>query len=70
MTKNENPKMPEINRKLFNNKNYPLLTIIITTKLQKNYQFGTEVPFWLEEQPKLPLSFIARITLITLGKDV
>ena len=40
MKKNENPKMPEINRKLFNNKNYPLLTVIITIKLEKNYQFG------------------------------
>ena len=46
MTKNENPEMPEINRKLFNNKNHPLLTVIITRKLLRttslvsNYHFG------------------------------
>ena len=40
MTKNENLEMPEINRKLVNNKNRPLLTVTITRKLLKNYQFG------------------------------
>ena len=40
MTKNENPEMPEINRKLVNNKNHPLLTVTITRKLLKNYQLG------------------------------
>ena len=40
MTKDENPEMPEINRKLFNNKNHPLLMVTITRKLLKNYQFG------------------------------
>ena len=37
MTKNENPEMPEINRKLFDTKNHPLLTNTITRKLLKNY---------------------------------
>ena len=40
MTKNENLEMPEINRKLVNNKNHSLLTVTITRKLLKNYQFG------------------------------
>ena len=40
MTKNENPEMLEINRKLFNNKNHPQLTVTITRKLLTNYQFG------------------------------
>ena len=40
MTKNENPGMTEINKKLVNNKNHPLLTVTITRKLLKNYQFG------------------------------
>ena len=40
MTKNENLEMPEINRKLVNNKNHPFLTVTITRKLLKNYQFG------------------------------
>ena len=39
MTKNENPEMPEINRKFFNNKNHPLLTVTVTRKLLKNYKF-------------------------------
>ena len=38
--KNENPEMPEIKRKLVDNKNHPLLTVTITRKLLKNYQFG------------------------------
>ena len=38
--KNENPEIPENNRKLFNNKNHPLLTVTITRKLLKDYQFG------------------------------
>ena len=37
MTKNENPEMSEINRKLFNNKNHPWLTNTISRKLLKNY---------------------------------
>ena len=39
MTKNEIPEMPEINRKFFNNKNHSSLTVIVTRKLLKNYQF-------------------------------
>ena len=38
--KNENPEMPEINRKLSKLKKHPLLTVIITKKLLRNYQFG------------------------------
>ena len=37
--KKRNPEMPESNRKLVNNKNHPLLTVTITRKLLKNYQF-------------------------------
>ena len=32
--------MPEIKRKLVDNKNCPLLTVTITRKLLKYYQFG------------------------------
>ena len=39
MTENENPEMAEINRKFFNNKNHPLLTVTVTRKLLKNYKF-------------------------------
>ena len=39
MTKNKSPEMPEINKKLFNNKYNPLLTITVTRKLLMNYQF-------------------------------
>ena len=39
MTKNENLEMPKIDRKLVNNNNHPL-TVTITRKLLKNYQFG------------------------------
>ena len=39
MTKNENLEMPKIDRKLLNNNNHPL-TVTITRKLLKNYQFG------------------------------
>ena len=37
---NKNPEMPEINRKLFNNKIHPLLTVSNNRRLLKNYQFG------------------------------
>ena len=40
MTKNKNQEMPEIKRKLVDNKNCPLLTVTITRKLLKYYQFG------------------------------
>ena len=40
MTKNENPEIPEINRKLFNNKIHPLKMVTITRILLKNYQYG------------------------------
>ena len=69
MTKNENPEMPESNRKFFNNKNHPLLAVTVTRKMLKKLEILYLSTFWLQEQPKLLLSFIASFTLITLGKD-
>ena len=71
MTKNENPEMPEINRKLLNNKNHPLLTVTVTRKLLKNYKFVSKYHFGFKNtQNYFFTSFIASFTLITLANGV
>ena len=45
MTNNENPEMPEIKRKFFNNKNHPFLTVNVTRKLLKTTNFVSKYHF-------------------------
>ena len=43
--KNENPEMLKINRKVFNNKNHPLLTVTVARKLLKTTNFVSKYYF-------------------------
>ena len=40
MTKKRKPGNAGNQQKIFNDKNHPLLTVTVTRKLLKNYQFG------------------------------
>ena len=53
-------------QKAFEIRKNSLLAVTIIRKLLKSYQFGIYVPFWLQEQGKFLLSFIATLTLIIL----
>ena len=71
MTKKENPEMPEINRKLVNNKNYPLIVNgYHYKKIAKEQLIWYLSTILASRTTKLLLSFSARFTLITLVKDV
>ena len=48
MVKDENLEMSEINKKLSKQQKKTFLTVTITRKLLKNYEFVIQIPFWLK----------------------
>ena len=50
MVKDENLEMSEINKKLSKQQKKTFLTVTVTRKLLKNYEFVIQIPFWLKSQ--------------------
>ena len=48
MVKDENLEMSEINKKLSKQQQKTFLTVTVTRKLLKNYEFVIQIPFWLK----------------------
>ena len=48
MVKDENLEMSEINKKLSKQQKKTFLTVTVTRKLLKNYEFVIQIPFWLK----------------------
>ena len=67
MVKNENPEMPEINRKLSKSKKHPLLTIYRYWKTAKKQSLCYLSTILTLITKKLPSSLNGKFSLITLS---